>query len=202
LVAFYLIKLLISVSLILIIESVFSINNDSAKNFSETYNPIIVLIFGALLIPLIEETVFRLSIIFKPVFLSISMGLLTLYLFSKFLNVGILKIDETIYYRYAISLIVGVYTLYISKKHQVIIIQFWEKNFRWVFYFSAIAFGFAHYSNFDLGLSTLILIPIITLPHTIGGIFFGYIRIKHGFIFALCFHCVNNMISLSLGLLL
>ena len=201
-VALYLIKILIGAFLILIFEVIFNINNSAAQDFSEKYHPLIVLFLGGVLTPLIEEATFRLSIIFKPIFLSISIGLLTLIIYSKSLDTGVLRIDDTIYLRYSISLIVGILTYYVALKNITLIQNFWSNHFRWIFYFSAIVFGFAHFGNFDLDFNNLYLIPLLTLPHIIGGIFFGYVRIKHGFRYAFGFHSLNNMIALSLALLI
>jgi len=201
-VAFYIIKLFISTFLILIIELLFKINNDAVQSFSQNHHPFIVLLLGAFLAPLVEEAMFRLSIIFKPIFLAVSIGLFTLTILSRIEDVGILKFNETTYYRYGLGIVVSILVFYFSKKYQLIIKDFWQKNFRWIYYFSAITFGFFHFSNFDLAPSSFLLIPILTLPHTIGGLFFGYIRIKHGFIYSLIFHSLNNLISLSLAFLI
>lgn len=201
-VALYLIKLLIGTFLILIFDAIFNINNSAAQDFSDKYPPLIVLFLGGILTPLIEEATFRLSIFFKPIFLSISIGLLTLIIYSQSLDTGILKIDESVYLRYSISLIIGILTYYITVKNKATIKNFWNNHVRWIYYFSAISFGFAHFGNFDLDFNNLYLIPLLTLPHIIGGIFFGYVRIKHGFLYGFAFHSLNNMIALSLALLI
>lgn len=200
-VSFYVILLLISLPLIALINIIFKINNPTAEDFSKSYHPLIVLSVGAFLVPLIEEAIFRLSIIFKPIFLSISITLLTLNIYSEILDVGILNMDDTTLFRYTVSLIIGALTFYISKKHRVILKRFWRKNFRWIYYFSAIAFGLFHFSNFDLVLKSMFFIPLFTLPQTFGGLFFGYIRIKHGFLYAFGFHSLNNLVALSIALL-
>ncbi len=200
--AFYLVKMLITFILILIIEILFDQNNSSTQSFIERNHPFMVLLLGGFLAPLVEEAMFRLSIVFKPIFLSISIGLITLSIYSQIFDVGILKLDETIYLRYSTSFVVGLLTYYISVKNRIKIKQFWINNFRWIYYFSAISFGLFHFSNYDLALNNIFLIPILTLPNAIGGLFFGYIRVKHGFIYGLGFHCLNNIIALSLALLL
>lgn len=201
-IALYFIKVVTGFILIAVLKLLFNINNTAALAFIEKYHPLIVLFVGGLITPLFEEAIFRLSLTFKPIFLSISLGLLCLLVSSQILDVGILKLDETIILRYSIGMAAGILTYYISIKNRLGINNFWEIHFRWIYYFSAIAFGLVHFSNYDLNSNTVYLIPLLTLPHIIAGFLFGYVRIKHGFQYAIIFHSLNNMIALSVALVI
>ncbi|WP_425595419.1 CPBP family intramembrane glutamic endopeptidase [Salegentibacter mishustinae] len=197
----YLLKLLITTFLILLNELLIDIENTGLKNLTTPNSVVYIIILGGFLSPLVEEIMFRLSIYFKPIYLGITSLFCSLTILSNFaFDVGILKLDGTFFYRYIISIAIGIFIYYFSKRYFFRIRIFWNTNFKRIYFASAILFGLFHFSNFKV--DNPFLIPILTLPNIIAGLFFGYVRIKYGFVYTVFFHVINNLISLSIALVL
>lgn len=77
----------------------------------------------------------------------------------------------------------------------------WVRNFRLVFFFSAIAFGYFHLPNYDLSISTILLSPFLVAPQIIAGLFLGYMRIRYNFMLAYFMHAIHNAFFISVSLL-
>jgi len=126
-----------------------------------------VIIVVIIVVPLLEELIFRLYIRYKTNYL--------LRFFIFILNVAGKDRKE-----------------YIEKR----IKKIWYKKYGYIFYFSAVLFGFVHIFNFDADKNLLLLIPIITAPQIFLGIFAGYLRVRFNLIWGYFLHAVHNMIAL------
>lgn len=82
--------------------------------------------------------------------------------------------------------------------------NWWNRNYRWVFYLSAVIFGVVHLGNFENEWSAafILLIPVFTLSQLIAGFTFGYIRNRLGFLWAAAFHGFFNLIFVLLPYLI
>lgn len=69
-----------------------------------------------------------------------------------------------------------------------------RKNFTYAFYASVLLFGFIHISNFDTINGHYWAIPFLILPQLCAGIFLGFIRVKHGLIWAILLHAAHNLV--------
>ncbi|GAK88809.1 hypothetical protein JCM19297_3333 [Nonlabens ulvanivorans] len=56
----------------------------------------------------------------------------------------------------------------------------------------ALAFGAVHISNYGVSLTTILLLPIITGPQIVTGLFLGLIRVKVGLLYSMLFHALYN----------
>ncbi|WP_438962537.1 lysostaphin resistance A-like protein [Nonlabens sp.] len=65
-------------------------------------------------------------------------------------------------------------------------------GFRWIFYFFAFCFGAIHITNYEINLNTVLLLPIITGPQIVAGMFLGLIRVKVGLLYSMLFHALYN----------
>ncbi len=196
--ALLLLKIFISILLAIIVMQLFDAEQTTMDKFKDKFSPIVILLLGGLLAPLLEEIAFRLSLKFKPIYLSLSTTLLFFYLISKFyFKTGYINLDNHFLLRLSLSLLIGVMVYIVSTKYSNNFKNFWNNNFNWIYYFSIILFGFVHITNFDMNTKNLLLMPVLTLPQSVGGIFTGYVRIKYGFIYACFFHSINNLFALS-----
>ena len=66
--------------------------------------------------------------------------------------------------------------------------------FKFLFYISALLFGWVHIFNFEFTSSHFVFIPIITLPQIVLGLMLGYVRIIYGFWYGVLLHFLYNMI--------
>ncbi|TDE12521.1 CPBP family intramembrane glutamic endopeptidase [Dyadobacter psychrotolerans] len=71
--------------------------------------------------------------------------------------------------------------------------------FRWLFYSSALIFGWIHFFNYQLVTSNYMFFPLITLPQTFFGFLLGYIRMLYGFWFAVMLHLLYNALGIGLS---
>ena len=132
----------------------------------------VILLGGVVLIPVIEELVFRLYLRFKYNFLAQSILLL--------------------------SSVAGAQN---KSKFEIFLKNFWSKNFKTIFYLSAILFGYAHIFNYDYSLTILLLSPLLVAPQFIIGLFLGYLRIKYNLVLGYFMHAIHNAVFLMIPLI-
>lgn len=66
------------------------------------------------------------------------------------------------------------------------------KTFRVAFYIIAILFGFMHITNYKLTANILLFSPILVLPQILVGLYFGFIRVRFGFLWGVALHAAYN----------
>ena len=71
------------------------------------------------------------------------------------------------------------------------------RAFPWLFYASAILFGLAHLSNYDME-EPLILLPFV-IPQFVGALIFGFARVRYGMWANIALHATSNALFLSLA---
>ena len=94
-----------------------------------------------------------------------------------------------------ITIISITYPLFSIPKIKKWLELFWEKNFKWIFYFFCFGFAWMHIFNYELTFEHLLLLPIITMDKLVSGLCYGYVRINYGFIFSLAIHACTNSIG-------
>lgn len=193
---------LISIIILLFTKLITDIDNQGISLFNESHSIIYIILIGGLLVPLFEEATFRLSLIFKPIYISISFSFFILLTLADFYNVGLIEIDRSLPFRILISIIIGLITYLISSRYSRYLKTFWTINFKWIYILAAVVFGVFHTQNFPITYKTIFLIPLLTLPNIIYGLFFGYTRIKYGFLYGFIFHSLTNLIALTIALTL
>jgi len=159
--------------------------------------PVLFLI-TVLILPLLEEVAFRLSLKFKPVFLALTLGVLAYYLVSKAVyQTKLSDVYEHFTQRVFIALAVfGIcYALSSIPKAKHHLGLFWTRNYKWIFYFFCLVFAWIHIFNYELHLTHLLLMPIITLDKLVSALCYGYTRVTYGFIYSLAIHMLNNSIG-------
>lgn len=73
------------------------------------------------------------------------------------------------------------------------------KSFKFGFYFFTLAFGLVHLTNFDNTTNVLLLAPILVLPQTLVGAYFGYIRVRFGLQWSMLLHGSYNLFFMLIG---
>ncbi|MEI7502631.1 MAG: CPBP family intramembrane glutamic endopeptidase [Paludibacter sp.] len=124
----------------------------------------IVLIF-IVLIPVLEELIFRLYLRYKH-------NILARFFIFGFIITGRnnkIKIEEAFK-------------------------RFWFKQYKYIFYFSAIIFGFVHVFNYDYNIKMLLLFPLLTAPQIVMGVFLGYMRVRFNIFQSIILHSLHNAI--------
>ncbi len=192
---FYLIKLLLFIIWLIVIASFIDIESPAVVDIRNKMSPLGFILYALLLGPILEEAIFRLSLVFKPIYITITVLLLTYVLTSKLVyGIGHINIEEHILVRIVISILFALITYFFANKYLTYFLKFWNANFRWIYYCSIIFFAFLHLDLLELTFNKFLLFPLLTFPQLLGGTINGYIRIKYGFIYSCLFHGINNIL--------
>ena len=155
----------ICILLISIVESLglFSMESHMLLDLLSSVPKSVVLLVAVLIIPLLEEIIFRLYLRYNNNYL-LRFFLLLFYVAGKEKKEDAEKRVKKIWYKYYV----------------------------YIFYFSALLFGFVHIFNF--GDATLWLFPILTLPQICIGVFLGYLRVRYNLFMGFLLHAIHNLI--------
>ncbi len=77
----------------------------------------------------------------------------------------------------------------------------WDRNYRWIFYLSALLFAYVHISNFKINATILLLSPLLVAAQFWMGSLSGYLRTRYGFVWSLLLHGIHNLILVGGALL-
>lgn len=161
-------------------------------------SPWLILFWGVVMAPIVEEIIFRLPL--RPVALSLSIpiSLVMIYL------LGLFSVNP------AIPSVVGLmllgFNVYLALRRLKVprLQQLYTRFPRPIFYLSAILFGAIHIGNYDS--RVWILMPLLVLPQCVAGLFLGFVRVRYGFGWAIFAHALHNgcvmapfLIMLGLG---
>lgn len=193
----FFIKIFFSLTVASLLQFIYEPKNLTSVSMSERFGPFMLLLVGAFILPLFEEITFRLSLKFKPIYLALSSGTFTYYIFTKAIFKSRLSlVDESFEYRIGIAVLAMIIVYIISNR---IIIKsklevFWKQHFRFIYYISCISFAWLHVFNFELNSTNLLLLPIITLPQLFSATIAGYTRVIFGFRYPLVVHMATNFL--------
>ena len=138
------------------------------EQFMQEINPWLIVALMILLIPFIEELMFRLPLRFKRAyfipFIIIGISFMG-YTFLKMAEIPLL-IAILISILATVVIFVALYNQRISERLE----HAWSSNYRAVFYTVASLFALYHLTNFKFSLSLLLFAPIVVLPQFIGGL--------------------------------
>jgi hypothetical protein len=203
----FVVKLLLFVAIAVsmaLLSPVFDPQNISANNLTARLTPAMLFFVAVLALPLLEEIGFRLSLKFKPSYLAMSLAVIGYYFLTKVVyGTSNSTIDDSFLTRAGLSIAVGMALFPVLQTRTVsnALSGFWEKNFRWIFYFSCGSFALVHLFNYELSAINLILMPLITLPQIVGGVIYSYARMVLGFQYALLAHAINNSLFVLASML-
>lgn len=193
------IKIILTIIVGIVATLIYDPVNKTTERWLELYSTGTIFLLSIIIFPLLEEIAFRLSLKFRQVYLSLTLGVLAYYMVTKgFYQTKLSNIDN----HFEIRLMIGVLTILIpyaiitsNPKIKSGLDRFWKRNFKWVFYFFCITFAFIHILNYELNLKHLLLLPLITLPKLVSAITYGYVRMHYGFIYSLGLHMFWNSLG-------
>ena len=144
--------------------------------------------FLILIPPIIEELGFRLPLKRSRLTLFLSVAVIV-FVFSKVIFDGGLY-SEHLLYRIGISVLSSVFiNLILGKWHLKV-------RFRYFFYSMAILFAMLHivnYSHQTLAISQWLYVICYGGAKIPGSILYGYARMRHGVLFCIIIHIINNL---------
>lgn len=168
-------------------------SNIKIKNMFGRYSLVVIVI----IIPFIEELIFRLPLNLKKSGIAISISVLYLRFSGNFLThvLDLRKMEDLV--KIFISLLIFFLLMNLLNQKKLDLIK--DKYFKQYFYFIAISFGLIHIINFhQINYFLFFLYPIYVLPQFFMGLFIGNIRIKYGFIWGWALHALINSTSFLL----
>jgi len=157
--------------------------------------PLFALVYGIFLAPIIEETIFRLPLKFKPIYYFFFLGFILFELIDKIANLFTpIKSLNQIGVIALVAILIALVCYFIIRSKPVYskFDNFYQKHYRWVFYFFCLLFGYFHLNNFENLGTMLIFIPFLTLTQVFAGFTLGYIRMKYGYGWGILTHMLNN----------
>jgi len=144
---------------------------------------------AVILVPLIEELIFRLPLkcFFRNIFISLAIAffVFTNKYFGYYISTGFS------FFLIAIPFIIRNY-----KDVELRTNEFFEIHYRYFFYASVLFFGFVHITNFDnLELKNYLISPFIISFQLFMGFILGYLRVKfkHGIVLSYLAHSLINL---------
>jgi membrane protease YdiL (CAAX protease family) len=152
---------------------------------------LLVVIFS----PIMEEVIFRLSLIFDPIYLSLSLSTLIALIVHKVSN-GIISIVSFLLLFFLINRLFFIYKSWF--------LSFWNKYFQYIFYFLCILFGIVHISNYKCTeVYQYFITPLLVFPQFAIGIILSFTRVYYekGFLICIIIHILMNLISVSISLI-
>ncbi|ARV09214.1 hypothetical protein BTO05_06000 [Winogradskyella sp. PC-19] len=200
----FFIKIIFSITVASLLQLIYEPENLTSVSMSDRFGPLALLLVGGIILPIFEEITFRLSLKFSPINFALTSGTFTYYIMTKAVYKSRLSlVDDTFWYRIIVAVIILLIAFVLSNRSSIrqILEQFWKKHFRLIYYASCISFAWLHIFNFELNLTNLLLLPILTLPQLFSATIAGYTRVAFGLKYPVLLHMITNTLFLSLTLL-
>jgi membrane protease YdiL (CAAX protease family) len=164
-------------------------------------SPLLLFFLIVIWAPISEEIAFRLWLRFSPLKWAFGLSFLSLFVIP-FFNLSFLTLDS---WRNVLStslflllLIFSLYRLFSYEKIAQKVPLFLQKNFRFLFYISSIAFAVLHITNYDIDLKTIWhFAPILIFPQLFLSFTISFVRMNYGFSWSIFMHALNNFVAVS-----
>jgi uncharacterized protein len=156
---------------------------------------LIYFIYAVIFAPFLEEVIFRLSLIFNPGNLALSISTFIALIIHKVFNMYF-SIIVFLFFYFLINSLASTYRLNF--------ISFWDKNYKYIFYLMPILFGLVHIGNFKfINVSQFLIAPVLIFPQLVVGFILSFTRLyyKSGFLICIIFHTLMNLISISVSMI-
>ncbi|WP_430409389.1 hypothetical protein [Kordia sp.] len=199
----FVLKTILYIILGVLITTLINPVNQTTARWTEIYSTSTIFLLSIIILPLLEEVAFRLSLRFKTVYITLTFGVFMYYVFSKLIyQTQLSNIDNHFGTRIIISIlaILVAYVIVSQPKIKKQLNIFWKTRFTWIFYFFCITFAWIHIFNYEINLKHLLLLPLITLPKLVSAMTYGYIRMHYGFKYSLGLHMCWNSIGFIMSL--
>ncbi|MEQ8389058.1 MAG: CPBP family intramembrane glutamic endopeptidase [Alphaproteobacteria bacterium] len=186
--------LLLSPAIYGVLEQLGGYEHSVEKLFEAGDSLLLLFALAVVLVPVVEETVFRLYVArFHPIFIVISLagGLVTAAMLEAMAVLMILAV------------LLGFLVAGLLRGQRERLGAWWTRHFRWIVYASALVFGLVHLANFvfpeDQAVPAAIKLVLVT-PQILMGLFLAYMRVRHGLVWSMLLHGSYNGLLLGLGL--
>ncbi len=200
----FILKMIFLIPVLLFFGLIYDPPNVQSSDMAERFSPLALLLVGGIVLPLVEEIAFRLSLLFKPLYLALSSSALLYYLLTKVVfHTKISAVDDSFVHRLVLALSFGVLLFFILhiKAINERVAHFWDAHFPGIFYTLCLIFAWMHISKYEISWLNILLLPILTLPQLFSAFIYSYTRVLFGFKYPLILHVTMNSIAIGLTLL-
>lgn len=163
------------------------------QQHSMLYMIVVIVVIG----PILEETMFRLSLIFKPLYMSLSCAILFLYLYSFYTGVALDSWDFWIT-RAGLCTVVFLFVYGVTARYANFFTAFWKKNSYTKIFLASFLFGVFHLMNYPSDSLSWLNSTILVLPYFASGLIYSHLRLTYAFRWTVVVHVLFN----GMGLLL
>ena len=160
--------------------------------------PVVTLLVGALLLPMVEETVFRGWLDGRRRHLVIGAVVIGMVASVAAATRLVARPGAVIATVAAATIVWVLLGWWLARGKGNRVPGWFERRFAWFYFASALLFGLAHMSNYELGRPWLLL-PFV-LPQAFAGLLFGFARVRHGMWANIALHAGGNALFLGLSL--
>ncbi|EMR00872.1 CPBP family intramembrane glutamic endopeptidase [Cesiribacter andamanensis] len=157
---------------------------------------LLVFVLVALFMPALEELAFRLWLVYRPLYVGVSLWLIAFFLSQSFLQSGLALAGYAVLGLAALATIV---LLTLGPLARQGLEQLYTTRYRWIFWGSTLLFALVHLINFKPTAQVLLFAPLLVLPQFLLGLILGYVRVRQGLGWAIALHGVYNFIILGLA---
>ncbi len=158
------------------------------------FDPMTALLSSALVAPLAEEVYFRLGLAPNLLFFFISLFLSTVQyapkLFADLFSDPLLFVGANVLFYLLLSAGICLF-FWARERHGHLYADFFKRHVGWYYYLGTLFFALAHLGNYAQQPPWWAVIFVV-LPQLIGGLTFGYLRIRLGFWYGVLGHTLNN----------
>ena len=164
----------------------------------------------AILVPFLEELIFRLHLRYKPLIFLYMMLLFSTFLFFAFEDISTYHVHDMTKVPDLLRQKFGQYGPFLGFVFiSFLVYLFFDKakesferlfvdNFGLVFHLSAVIFAAVHIFNFEIDPNKWFLIPLLVMPQFILGLYLGYLRVRNNLWVSIFIHGLNNAIPILL----
>ncbi|WP_409012669.1 type II CAAX prenyl endopeptidase Rce1 family protein [Dyadobacter sp. 3J3] len=180
------------------------IHTELPKNLTQEYlrrrGFLYAMVIVNIIAPIFEEIGFRLCLKYTPFNFSIMAGYFGMAIVKIYFSINWFDIGKSQFvFLASIFLLFSIFTynmLSLIFSLNIFFSFVWREYYNVVFISSATLFGFCHILNFDIksDLHLYFLVLLLVFPQIICGVWFGYVRLKHGIEYAILLHSLYNLI--------
>ncbi|WP_439881159.1 CPBP family glutamic-type intramembrane protease [Pontibacter sp. MBLB2868] len=157
------------------------------------------LLAGIVVVPFLEEFLFRYGLRFSKGYLVFFF--VALLLVSAGYAYSVLPLTWALVVLATFGLLLILFLSYSSTIIGEFLRPRWARMYKVIFYVVALLFGFVHLTNFEYSTTLLLLSPLLVAPQLVGGLLFGYIRVRQGFFWGYALHAGHNAFFFTIALL-
>ncbi|WP_373071402.1 type II CAAX prenyl endopeptidase Rce1 family protein [Zeaxanthinibacter enoshimensis] len=193
--ASFLINISISITIAVLLLLFITPQHTGIELINKRYSGLELILVVILVLPVLEEFMFRLPLVFKPLYQAISVSIATYCcLFIALKAYTDFQPWPCILISAATSFCLGTGCYFGLKKYQKKAAFIFSKYYPIIFYLHVALFGCLHVWNYGAEPGSAPVLLLLTLPQAVSAIILGYLRVRYGLIYAFVLHSMVNIL--------